>query len=147
MSFLKDLKFGKIYEKELLKYLDYENYNFSIGNFKPYDLEIIKNNISIYYEIKADRISYITNNISIEYECNNKLSGISSTTSNYYAYFVIKPNTNYDLYIIPTEIIRDNIINKTYKKSIVGGDNYKSKMYLFDIKIFNEYKIYISYGD
>jgi hypothetical protein len=140
MSFIKDLKRGLKYENEFLKYIDYDYYKQSTGKFKDYDLSIYKNDINITYEIKADFISYKTNNICIEYECNNKLSGISSTKSNYYGYFIINNNI-YDLYIIDTNIIKSMIKDRKYKKSMNGGDGKRSKFYLFDINLFKEYKI------
>ena len=141
MGFLEDLKFGKTYEKELLNYLDFDNYNMCVENenFKSWDIEIIKNDIKIYYEVKSDRIGYKTGNIAIEYECNNKPSGITTTQSDYYAYFIINL-IDYDLYIIPVDIIKSHINTCKYKKSLNGGDGYKSKFYLFDIKTFKEYK-------
>ena len=141
MNFVEDLKFGKKYEIELLKYLDYESYDFVDGLFKDYDLKININQKSTTYEVKADRITYKTNNIAIEYECSKKKSGILTTKADFYAYFIIKPNDNYDLYIIPTKDIKAFIKEKKYKRIVNGGDNYNSKMYLFDINIFKNFII------
>ena len=141
MNFVEDLKFGKKYEIELLKYLDYESYDFVDGLFKDYDLKININQKSTTYEVKSDRITYKTNNIAIEYECSKKKSGILTTKADFYAYFIIKPNDNYDLYIIPTKDIKAFIKEKKYKRIVNGGDNYNSKMYLFDINIFKNFII------
>jgi hypothetical protein len=141
MNFKNDLKFGKKYEMELLKYLDYDIYKTKDGLFKDYDLKININQKSITYEVKADRLTYITNNIAIEYECSKKDSGISTTKSDFYAYFIIKPNDDYDLYIIPTIEIKNLIKLKQYKRVVNGGDNYNSKMYLFNISLFKNYII------
>ena len=141
MNFKNDLKFGKKYEMELLKYLDYNIYETKDGLFKEYDLKIKINQKSTTYEVKADRITYKTNNIAIEYECSKKKSGISTTKSDFYAYFIIKPNDNYDLYIIPTKDIKAFIKENKYKRIVNGGDNYNSKMYLFDINIFKNFII------
>jgi hypothetical protein len=141
MNFKNDLKFGKKYEMELLKYLDYDIYKTKDGLFKEYDLKIYKNNKSIRYEVKADRLSYKTNNIAIEYECSKKDSGITKTTSKYYAYFIIKPNDNYDLYIIPTKDIKTFIKENKFIRIVLGGDNYNSKMYLFNVNIFKNFII------
>jgi hypothetical protein len=141
MNFKNDLKFGKKYEMELLKYLDYDIYKTKDGLFKEYDLKIYKNNKAIRYEVKADRLSYKTNNIAIEYECSKKDSGITTTTSKYYAYFIIKPNDNYDLYIIPTKDIKTFIKENKYIRIVNGGDNYNSKMYLFNVNIFKDFII------
>ena len=141
MNFKNDLKFGKKYEMELLKYLDYNIYETKDGLFKEYDLKININQKSITYEVKADRLTYITNNIAIEYECSKKDSGISTTKSDFYAYFIIKPNDNYDLYIIPTEDIKTFIKENKFIRIVNGGDNYNSKMYLFNVNIFKKYNI------
>lgn len=141
MNFKKDLEFGNFYELELLKYIDYDKYIQSEGNFKPYDLKIYKNEKITRYEVKADRITHYTNNITIEYECYNKPSGITTTKAKYYGYFVVKPNKTYDLYIIPVKKIKKYIEQKTYSKELSGGQNNLSKFYLFHKNKFEKYKI------
>ena len=138
MSFYKDLKFGLKYELEFLKYINYDTYKQSKGIFKDYDLITTKDNIITTYEIKCDRIAYKTNNLCIEYECNSKPSGIETTKSNFYGYFIIK-NNFHDVYIIPTDYIKQSIKDKKYKKDMSGGDGKKSKFYLFSLDIFKEF--------
>jgi hypothetical protein len=140
MSFIKDLKFGLKYELEFLKYINYDTFEQSKGNFKDYDLLITKDDIETKYEIKSDRLAYKTNHICIEYEFNLKPSGITTTTSNFYGYFIIKNNCH-DVYIIPTNYIKKSIEDKKYKKDMSGGDGKKAKFYLFDLTIFNEFLI------
>ena len=105
MSFNSDLAFGNIYEKKLVEIIPNESYLIKEGYFPDYDIEITNNNIMVTYEVKADRYTYKTNNIAIEFEFNNSPSGIATTTSDFYAYFVIKPYNLFELYIIPTNII------------------------------------------
>ena len=138
-NFINDLSFGKKYESILASYLQpfYTNINKIEVKFKEYDL-ICDNEIK--YEVKSDRLSYKTGNVAIEYMCNNKESGITSTQSDYYGYFIIKSPDDYDLYIIPTEYIKNIIKDKKYKRTVKGGDGYKSQMYLFDLSIFKDYK-------
>jgi hypothetical protein len=138
MTFQKDLKFGLKYELEFLKYINYDTYKQSKGIFKDYDLITYKDDIITTYEIKCDRIAYKTNNLCIEYECNLKPSGIDSTTSNFYGYFIIK-NNSHDVYIIPTNYIKQSIKDKKYKKNMSGGDGKKSKFYLFDLSLFKDF--------
>ena len=45
----------------------------------------------------------------------------------------------FDLYIIPTIKIRELIEEKKYKRSLLGGDFNRSRMYLFDITLFSDY--------
>lgn len=142
MNFKNDLSFGEAFELELLKYISYDSYKKPQGKFKDYDLEIISNNINTYYEVKCDRMSFKTGNIAIEYECFDKPSGIESTKADYYGYFILNPN-GYDLYIVPVSQIKEFINKKIYKRTVKGGDYFKSHMYLFDLSVFNEYKINI----
>jgi len=141
MNFNLDLQFGNIYEKKLLDFIPNDSYIIKEGYFPYYDIEITKDNETKKYEVKADRYTYKTGNIAIEYKCNNNPSGISITQSDFYAYYVVKPYNIFDLYIIPTNILKDEINRQTYKRTIFGGDNKKSQMYIFDINIFSEYKI------
>jgi len=140
MSFNSDLAFGNIYEKKLVELIPNESYLIKEGYFPDYDVEITNNNIMVTYEVKADRYTYKTNNVAIEFECNNSPSGIATTTADYYAYFVIKPYNLFELYIIPTNIIKSKIEEKEYKKILLGGDNKRSRLYIMDLNNFLEYK-------
>ena len=136
--FLEDLKMGNQYELETLKFYTYTTYK--LNNDYKYDL-LLDDNIKI--EVKADRMTYKTNNICIEYECNNKPSGISRSEASIYCYYVVKPDMGYDLYKIPVEDIKVMITNNLYKRSMNGGDGWRSKFYLFDISHFRKYQIII----
>ena len=113
MNFKKDLAFGKTYEQIAKNYFNNQTSEVT-GCFKDYDF-ICKNTS---YEIKADRMAYKTNNVAIEYKCNNKPSGISSTKSKYYIYFIVKPDNTHTAYMIPTDdikkLIEDNNIIEIY---------------------------------
>jgi len=142
MSFTEDLEFGRIYEKKLLDHVECESYIIKDMYFKEYDVETfdtLKNTIR--YEVKADRMSYKSHNIVIEFECSNIPSGISTTTAHYYAYFSVRPYDLYDLYIIPVSILKKLIRKNKYKRIIAGGDNKASRMYLFDMHTFDDYKL------
>lgn len=140
MSFKADLAFGKWYEKKLIEIIPSDSHIIKDGKFLPYDLELTKGDITSKYEVKADRMTIKTGNVAIEYECYDKPSGITTSEADYYAYFVIKNNANvFDLYLIPTATIKELIAQKKYKRSILGGDLNKSRMYLFDIIHFRDY--------
>jgi hypothetical protein len=143
MNFKLDLEFGNTFEKKLLDFVEHDTYIIKEGYFPDYDIEIKKDNVIKKYEVKADRYAYKTNQCVIEFECNNKASGIRISKSDYYAYFVVKPYNLFDLYIIPTQLIKDEINIQSYKRIVIGGDNKASKMYVFDLSLFNEYKINI----
>ena len=141
MSFNLDLEFGNIYEKKLVDIIPNDSYIIKEGYFPYYDVEITKDNIKTKYEVKADRCAYKTANIAIEFKCNGLPSGISKTQADYYAYYIIKPYNLFELYIIPTQIIKDKINSLEYKRTIFGGDNKSSEMYIFGLNLFDEYKI------
>jgi hypothetical protein len=95
MTFVKDLKFGKLYEQITLNmFLQNENDKFTLssGKFTAYD--IINETTGDKYEVKSCRWAYKTGNICIEYQFNNHDSGINSTDSDYYFYYVDAINTH-----------------------------------------------------
>jgi len=140
MNFKKCLSFGEKYQQELIKVLKPNNYKMMEGYFKEYDL-IIDDLLPIYYEVKADRYAYKYNQFCIEFECFNKPSGIKTTTADYYAYFVVRPNETYDLYIIPVIDIKEVINNNKYDTIKQGGDRMASKFFIIDIPLFSKYKV------
>lgn len=137
-KFEKDLAQGKKYELESLKYLDYDNYEMKEGYFKEYDLIITKDNVDTKIEVKSDRQASITGNMAIEYECNDKPSGLTSTTADYWLYFVVHKDKD-ECYKIPTNELKDLVKNC---RKVRGGDGYKSKMYLLKISDCGKYRIY-----
>lgn len=138
MTFKRDLKFGEKYQHELISILKPKKFKIMEGNFKEYDL-IIYDTIDTYFEVKADRLSYKTNNLCIEYECNNKPSGITTTTADFYAYFIVSPTDDYELYIISVSDIKEMIKQKKYLKNINGGDKNRSSFYIFSKSLFKKY--------
>jgi hypothetical protein len=138
-QFQKDLKFGQDYEKVLKEKFegeyDYCESSMTKGACKEFDLNFYKytpngqielidednkfiSNMDLVrsYEVKADRkaVDY-GNSLFIEVQCNKKDSGLTTTTSTHYAYFCVRAlEVEYDLYIIPTEILRGFIQNKQY---------------------------------
>lgn len=138
--FIKDLEFGREYEKKLLDYIEYDEYEFAPNKqFPDYDVKLKYKGEEFLYEVKADKLTDKTGNMCIEFECNNKPSGIVLTKSDYYAYFVIGEETK--LYIIPTRKIKRMIKHESYHKCMNGGDGYKSKFYLFKKDLFNKYLV------
>jgi len=138
MPFYKDLQFGKIYENKANEYIDYDEIKIINEKCKEYDLIITKNNINFKYEIKADRRAYYTNNMVIEYECRGRKSGIEATTADYWLYFVIINSNNDIVYNIPVKELKEIIKNC---KTVSGGDNFSSKMYIVKLDNIIKYKI------
>ncbi len=60
-----------------------------------------------------------------------------TTSADNWVYFVVKDNDEYDMYIIPTEKLRELI--KDNKRIIFGGDNRKSKIHLLKLDLIKEY--------
>lgn len=133
MTFADDLKFGNKYEQDCISRL--KNAKIIKGNFKPYD---IIDEDGIKYECKSDRLAFKKGNLCIEFECNKKPSGISSTESDFYFYYIIT-DTEPEVYKIPTNDIRTMIDNKDYHRVMNGGDGYRSRFYLFKKTLFQNY--------
>lgn len=132
-----DLEFGKIYEHKLTQLIDNDSHRIVQGYFPYYDVELTKNNVTLKYEVKADRVAYNTGQMSIEFECNNKNSGINVTQADYYAYYVVRPYNLFELYIIPVEVIKEKINLKQYKRIVIDK---KSSRYIFSTGAFSQYK-------
>jgi hypothetical protein len=137
MTFKTDLKLGVQYEKLYASMIEYDTCEMAEGVFKPWDLKIIRNGETTTYEVKADRMAKATGNLVIEYECSGKPSGITSSLADYWVYFIVG-TTQY--YRIPRTVIMEAIQAKKYKRTVRGGDSYKSNMYLFRIEDFNEWR-------
>ena len=119
MKFQSDLKFGQIYEKEFIKIMGFQTYKHETNKaIKEYDIIVKHNTNETKYEIKADRLSYKTGNVCIEIANCGRPSGITSTKSDYWGYFVIKPD-GYDLYLIPTEELKEMINPKKSVMSVI----------------------------
>jgi hypothetical protein len=146
-EFKKSLAFGHKWEEKLCYILPSNGYKRMEGNFKYYDIEFYTDEGIKYYEVKADKLAYKTGNFGIEYECYKQPSGITTTTADYYAIFVVKPYDLYDLYIIPVQTIKDKINNNEYKRSVFGGDQKLAGLYIFDINTFSEYKYIPQYNN
>jgi hypothetical protein len=136
MNFKKDLEFGNIYEKKALDYFKYTKYKIKEGYYKEYDIKLkLESGKSERIEVKCDRLAHKTNNIVIEYEYNNKPSGISTTRADKWIYFI--HNTN-KVFIIPVDELK-NIIKTS--KTINGGDNKLSKMYLLSMSLLDKFLV------
>ena len=136
-KFQKDLATGHEYEKRSLLYLHYDTHKFIQGYHKEYDLEIIKDGKKIKIEVKSDKQASLTNNLAIEYECNKKPSGITSTTADYWVYFIVFEDRE-ECYKIPTEELKELVKDC---KQVSGGDGQRSRLYLINKSIVKDYLI------
>ena len=147
MNFRNDLNFGQIYEKEFIKIMGFKSYEHERKKaIKEYDIIVKQNGNETKYEIKADRLSYKTGNVCIEIAYKGQPSGITSTASDYWGYFVIK-SEGYDLYLIPTYELKEMIFSKPSKyKSIRGGDGRNSDLILISLKELDKFRVQIFPG-
>ena len=139
MGFTQDLTFGNDYEMLFVEkyHSDGNKIDMTKGCFKLYEVCVD----GVKYEIKADRQTYKSGNVAIEYECSGKSSGITTTTADFYAYFVVLPNGVSHLYMIPTFLLRKYISQEKYHRLVSGGDGWRSKMYLFNISLFKNFLV------
>ena len=137
-KFLKDLSFGKAYEKEAFKYFpNSTSFEFSVGRDKRYDVKFLcGDKEAIFVEVKADRLGKKTGNIAIEYECNNLPSGISTTTSDYWLYFVEEVG----VFKFPIKELRTLFFENNFRK-VSGGDGWRSRMKLIPITSLEKWRV------
>jgi hypothetical protein len=90
-------------------------------------------------EVKSERDMWArTGNIAIEYESYGKPSGIAATESDYWFHNLCIGDEVFATLVFNVDALKRIIDNLDYKKSVSGGDNYASKMYLLNIqKLFS----------
>jgi hypothetical protein len=90
-------------------------------------------------EVKSERdVWQKTGNIAIEYECYGKPSGINATESDYWFHNLCIGDDVFATLVFDTNSLRRIIDNLDYKKSVSGGDNNASRMYLLNLqKLFS----------
>lgn len=90
-------------------------------------------------EVKSERDMWMrTGNIAIEYECYGKPSGINATESDYWFHNLCVGDEVFATLVFDTNSLRRIIKNLDYKRSVAGGDNNASRMYLLNLqKLFS----------
>lgn len=90
-------------------------------------------------EVKSERGMWMrTGNIAIEYESYGKPSGIAATEADYWFHNLCMDDEVYATLVFKTDHLKKIINNLDYVKSVNGGDNWASKMYLLNIqKLFS----------
>jgi len=111
-----DLEYGKVREKQVADMLQ--------------DKKI---------EVKSERdVWQKTGNIAIEYECYGKPSGINATESDYWFHNLCIGEDTFATIVFDTNSLKRIINNLDYKRSVSGGDNNASRMYLLNLqKLFS----------
>ena len=86
-------------------------------------------------EVKSERGMWMkTGNIAIEYECWNKPSGIKATESDYWFHNLCIGDEEYCTLVFKTDTLRKIVDKLDYFKTVSGGDNNASKMFLVNIQ-------------
>jgi len=86
-------------------------------------------------EVKSERGMWMkTGNICIEYECWKKPSGINATESDYWFHNLCIDDNIFCTLVFETKSLKKIIRTMKGKKSVMGGDNNASKMWLLPIK-------------
>tara|TARA_E500000318_G_scaffold59955_1_gene55644 strand:- start:2362 stop:2811 length:450 start_codon:yes stop_codon:yes gene_type:complete len=90
-------------------------------------------------EVKSERDMWArTGNIAIEYQSYGKPSGIAATEADYWFHNLCIGDGIFATLVFPVESLKRIIDNLDFKKSVKGGDNYASQMYLLNIqKLFS----------
>ncbi len=90
-------------------------------------------------EVKSERdVWQKTGNIAIEYECYGKPSGINATESDYWFHNLCIGNETFATIVFDTASLKRIINNLDSKRSVSGGDNNASRMYLLNLqKLFS----------
>ena len=111
-----DLEYGKVREKKVADMLQ--------------DKKI---------EVKSERdVWQKTGNIAIEYECYGKPSGINATESDYWFHNLCIGSETFATIVFDTASLKRIINNLDSKRSVSGGDNNASRMYLLNLqKLFS----------
>ena len=90
-------------------------------------------------EVKSERdIWQRTGNICIEYESYGKPSGIAATESDYWFHNLCIGEDIFATIVFDTKSLKRISDNLDYKKSVSGGDNNASRLYLLNLqKLFS----------
>ena len=90
-------------------------------------------------EVKSERdVWQKTGNIAIEYECYGKPSGINATESDYWFHNLCIGSETFATIVFDTASLKRIINNMDSKRSVSGGDNNASRMYLLNLqKLFS----------
>ena len=131
MTFHNDLAFGKKYEAIATEYmLDDETLVEPApdGLFKGWDFRTNKYK----YEVKSDRLAYKygSRTMFIEYECSGQPSGISSTESDFWFYFMVHPDGTFKAFCIPVDTLKEACKGCVSK---AGGDGWRSRGYIVPV--------------
>ncbi len=90
-------------------------------------------------EVKSERGMWMrTGNIAIEYQCYGKPSGIEATEADYWFHNLCVGDDTFATLVFDVPSLKKIINNLDDKRSVPGGDNNASRMYLLNLqKLFS----------
>ena len=90
-------------------------------------------------EVKSERDMWArTGNIAIEYQCYGKPSGIKAKEADYWFHNLCIGDDTFATLVFNVDALKRIIDNLDFKKSVSGGENNASRMYLLNIqKLFS----------
>ena len=90
-------------------------------------------------EVKSERGMWMrTGNIAIEYQCYGKPSGIAATEADYWFHNLCVVDKTFATLVFDVPSLKKIIDNLDDKRSVPGGDNNASRMYLLNLqKLFS----------
>lgn len=87
-------------------------------------------------EVKEDFTCEETGNVGLEFHCRGKPSGIDVTQATHYVY-KLHTKQGIRFYIIKTDKLKKMIVDRKYKRIVIGGDKDSGSMnYLFGLDVF-----------
>lgn len=136
MNFQTDLKQGQLGERIVAKWLETKNFEIiDFSDTKDYDIRTRYKDKEVLFEVKTDLYEYykkrMTNNLFIEVSCNGVASGISSSKSHIFAYYLPIHNKLYMIYIKKLkQLIQENPY--AFHRTSQSGDGGRVNGYLID---------------
>ena len=99
-------------------------------------------------EVKSERDMWAkTGNIASEYESYGKPSGINATEADYWFHNLCIGKDTFATLVFDVPSLKRIIENLDYKKSVSGGDNNASRMYLLNLQKLFSSDVIKSYND
>jgi hypothetical protein len=148
-KFNKDLEYGRKGEKIVAIYLALQGMQIIEGISKDYynpDYDLLmyspKHDKNLKMEVKTDDYvddNFDTGNIAIEIMFKGKPSGISTTKSDWWVYYMPKISSN-NLWMMRVDLLKELIKNNIKDlKVVMGGDDNQSKLVLIPRKEYSKY--------
>ena len=99
-------------------------------------------------EVKSERDMWVrTGNIAIEYESYGKPSGIAATESDYWFHNLCIGDETFATLVFDVPSLKRIIDNLDHKRTVSGGDNGATRMYLLSLQKLFPTDVFKAYKD